>query len=309
MRQVKIVSHLEANDLSCVQNLIDAASRHDGASAIGEHKFLRVSLGEESTGAEAVMALENERLVGYANTEAFPIADGLRVSAELVVHPQARRRGVASDMLRAILSDAKRQKIDRMDAWAYHQLPGTRELAAKFGFQAKRTLFQIRMPLPESLPNSLLPDGVAIRSFQPGEDDAEWLALNNLVFATHPEQGAWDAADLSARLEQPWFDARDFLVATNDGRLVAYNWLKLDHTASEGEIYVIGVHPDERRQHFGRSLSILGLEHMRQRGMREATAYVDEENRGALAMYYALGFQVDHADLCYSKSLRDSQPD
>ena len=38
--------------------------------------------------------------------------------------------------------------------------------------------------------------------------------------------------------------------------------------------------------------------------MSDATAYVDAENSGALAMYYALGFKLDHTDLCYSKPLK-----
>ena len=301
--RVEIVSRLGARELPQVRALLDLARRHDGVRAIGEHKFLRVSSEADASGVRALLAYDGERLAGYANVETFPIASGCRLAAELVVHPEARRHGAASVLLREIVGHAQAHKLDRVDVWAYHQLPGTSELAAKFGFQPARILLEIRERLPDEFPSAPLPEGVELRAFRPGSDDAEWLALNRLVFASHPEQGAWDASDLAARLRQPWFDALDFLVAVKGERLVAYNWLKLDHAARDGEIYVIGVHPDERRQHFGRSLTILGLEHMRRRGMEFASAYVDASNTGALAMYQALGFAIDHSDVCWSKSL------
>jgi mycothiol synthase len=301
---VETVTQLGSAVLPQVRALLDVAREHDGVESIGEHKFLRVSSGTNASGVKAILAYDGQRLVGYANVELFPIASGCRLSAEMVVHPEARRRGMASAMLTTIVKEAQSQDLDRVDIWAYHQLSGTRELAAKFGFEPSRTLLEIRMRLPDAFPDAPLPPGVELRGFRPGQDDAEWLALNNLVFESHPEQGSWDSKDLAVRLRQPWFDAQDFLVATNDGRLVAYNWLKLDHAALEGEIYVIGVHPEERRRHFGQSLTILGLAHMVRRGMRDASAYVDASNSGALAMYYALGFGLDHSDLCYSKPLK-----
>lgn len=302
---VEIVTQLGPKELPQVRTLLDVARRHDGVDAIGEHKFLRVSSGTNASGVKAILAYDEERLVGYANVETFPISAGCRLSAEMVVHPDARRRGTASAMLETIVNEARSQDIDRVDIWAYHQLSGTRELAAKFGFEPRRTLLEIRMPLPDAFPEAPLPEGVELRAFRPGHDDTEWLSLNNLVFQSHPEQGSWDAEDLAARQRQPWFDAHDFLVAVKAGRLVAYNWLKLDRTRHEGEIYVIGVHPEERRRHFGRSLTILGLAHMRRRGMVTASAYVDASNSGALAMYYSLGFGLDHSDLAYSKSLKE----
>jgi mycothiol synthase len=304
MPHVKIVTQLAANEVPLVRTLIDVARQYDGVAAIGEHKFLRVSSGANASGVKALLAYDGERLVGYANVEQFPIAGGQRLSAEMVVHPDARRQGTASRMLEAIVSEARAQDMDRVDIWAYRQLSGTRELAAKFGFEPSRTLLEIRMALPDDLPEPDLPADVELRAFQPEQDGGEWLALNNVVFESHPEQGAWDEADLAVRLTQPWFDAQDFLVVAKAGRLVAYNWLKLDHGSKEGEIYVIGVHPDERRKHFGRSLTVVGLRHMRQRGMTRASAYVDAENSRALAMYYSLGFGLDHSDLCYSKVLK-----
>ncbi|MHB8621252.1 MAG: mycothiol synthase, partial [Chloroflexota bacterium] len=250
-------------------------------------------------------AYDAEHLVGYANVQRFPSNDGGRLSAEMVVHPEARRQGVASLMLEAAINMARNQHLSRVDIWAYRQMSGTRELARTFGFHLSRTLLELRMTIPARMPEAPRPDGVELRSFLPGKDDAEWLELNNHVFSGHPEQGNWDPGDLAARLKQTWFDPADFIVGTRGGRLVAYNWLKLDHQSFSGEIYVIGIHPDLRHAHFGHSLTIIGLEHMQRRGMRDASAYVDALNSRALSLYYDLGFTVDHADVCYSKPLEE----
>ncbi|HEU0169143.1 MAG TPA: mycothiol synthase, partial [Chloroflexota bacterium] len=255
---IRVIAQLGAEELPAVRTLIDVAREHDGVEAIGEHKFLRVSVGGAS-GVQALLAYEGQRLVGYANVEHFPVAEASRLAAEMVVHPDARGHGVASRMLEEVIAQARRLDVDRVDMWAYRQLSGTRELAAKFGFEEMRTLLEVKMPLPNTLPEAPLPDGVELRAFVPGKDDAEWLTLNNAVFATHPEQGNWDEADLAARLTQPWFAAQDFLVAFAEGRMVAYNWLKLDFATQEGEIYVIGVDANFRRRHFGRALSVRGL--------------------------------------------------
>ncbi len=254
--------------------------------------------------SSALLAYDDDNLVGYGNVERFADIEGQRLAAELVVHPEHRGHGFGSKMLEEALRLARSYGVARMDVWAYRGRPGSAELARRFGFSVSRELFEIGMPLPDTLPSVALPEGIELRGFRPGKDDAEWLALNNLVFAGHPEQGNWDIADLAARLDQGWFKAEDFLVAVELGKLVAYNWLKLDEEARDGEIYVIGVHPSLRGIHFGRSLTILGLQHMKERGMIEASAFVDAENKGALSLYQSLGFTVRHTDLLYSKLLK-----
>ena len=74
---------------------------------------------------------------------------------------------------------------------------------------------------------------VVTRPFEPGRDDEAWLAVNNLAFADHPEQGYWTLDDLHERTSAAWFDPEAFLVAdSEDGTgLIGSCWDKV-HLAS-----------------------------------------------------------------------------
>jgi ribosomal protein S18 acetylase RimI-like enzyme len=135
-------------------------------------------------------------------------------------------------------------------------------------------------------------DGGSIGVFRPGGDDAEWVALNALVFATHPEQGAMTESDLAARQAESWFTAEDFLILKDAaGRMIGYNWLKVE--GDIGEIYVIGVHPDAAGRGFGRVLMQAGLKRLVDAGCTTAALYVEADSVGAVHLYRSLGF-VDH---------------
>jgi mycothiol synthase len=148
--------------------------------------------------------------------------------------------------------------------------------------------------------------GVAIRPFDPAADEEPWLALNARVFVEHPEQAHWTGEDLRARIAQPWFDAGDFLVAERDGRLLGFNWVKIEERANEGrvgEIYVVGIAPEQRGRGMGAALLSHGLRRMAARGVDIAAIYVDETNTHAVKLYDSMGFHNHHVDVCYSRSL------
>jgi mycothiol synthase len=251
-------------------------------------------------GFAGVVAHENgaDAPIGYAQLSRHPASGQPHWELEIVVHPRHRSGPVGSDLGRAALGIVRSDGGGPVHLWIFKPTPRGDDLARDLGFEPARDLLHMRVPLPVDLTPEF-PPGVRIRSFEPGRDERAWLELNNRAFDSHPEQGGWDAEMLARRMNRPWFDANDVLLAVDDSGLAGSNWTKLDHTTGVGEIYVIAVDPSRHRSGLGKALSIAGLVHMADRGMREGALYVDAANENAVHMYRSIGFEVDHLDRAY----------
>jgi mycothiol synthase len=245
-------------------------------------------LGLNDPGRTHVRAVLNDgSLAGYAQV-------GRDGTAELVVHPDQRRKGVGRMLLDRILS------LGAARVWAHGDHPGAAALASAGGLTRTRSLWQMRRPLKDLLPEPVLPAGVTIRSFEPG-DESGWLAVNAAAFADHPEQGRWTMTDLSQRLAEPWFDPAGLFVAFRGERMVGFHWTKVERP-DEGEVYVLGVDPAEQGTGLGRALLLIGLRRLRDRGLGQVTLYVEESNVGARRLYSSMGFVRSAVDVQYSRT-------
>ncbi|ARC55884.1 Mycothiol acetyltransferase [Frondihabitans sp. 762G35] len=217
--------------------------------------------------------------------------------AELVVHPSLRRAGLGTVLLRAVVD----QTEGDLAVWAHGDLPGAKRLAARFGFEATRRLLQQRAPVAQEPRAPRLAPGTTVAPFRPGTDDAAWLDLNARAFASHPEQGSLTQDDLDARIREPWFDAADLLLLRQGDDLVAFCWLKVDR-AQPGEFYAVGVAPEHQGEHLGGAAVDAGLVRLRERGVDEASLYVEGDNEAALRLYRARGFTDFAVDVQYTLS-------
>ena len=252
-------------------------------------------------------------MAGYARVEGGTGTGD--VEAELVVAPDARRRGIGA----ALLDRVEALAGDRpLRVWAHGDLPGARALATARGYDRARVLLQMRRDLgrtaTEPDPRPALPEGVTVRAFRPGRDEDAWLRVNARAFATHPEQGRWTLDDVRVREQEPWFDPAGFLLAWRgdpdaDGVLLGFHWTKV-HPPGDvgpepvGEIYVLGVDPDAQGLGLGRALTDRGLAHLRDRGLQQVLLYVEEDNRAAVALYERTGFTRFSVDVSWRRAGR-----
>lgn len=296
--------HLNPKEQLGVLSLIAAASEQDGIPPIAEHVVLHLRHGGDKDDRHLIIDRDGE-IIGYAHIDLTDLVAGS--SAELVVHPRYRGQGLGRELLKEICS------ITSPRLWSHGDLPSAQKLAKENGLRRARTVIQMRRPLTQHLPEVDLE--LPLRTFLPGLDDENWLALNNRVFAGHPEQGQWSLDDLHNRMAESWFDPRGFLLATKDEQLVAFCWTKIhgahSHSHDEkeehghdpiGEIYAMGVDPALQGQNLGKAITVAGLAHLRRQGLMSAMLYVDEENSAAIKLYKDLGFSEWGRDVMYRTS-------
>jgi mycothiol synthase len=285
--------------------LLESATTADGVRPLSEEAELRLRHGGPAGGHD-VLLRDGGTLVGYARLDGG--------SAELVVHPEARRGGVGGRLLDRVVQLAGDQELS---VWAHGDLPGSAELLTSRGFERARVLLQMRAGLAglDTGSSPALPEGVQVLPFRPGRDDEAWLRVNARAFAAHPEQGSWTAEDLRLRQAEPWFDPSGFLLAWRGepgagGTLLGSHWTKVhppgDVLPDErvGEVYVLGIDPSAQGLGLGRALTDLGLAHLRSRGLRQVLLYVEEDNAAAVHLYESRGFRRFAVDVAWRRPPR-----
>jgi mycothiol synthase len=314
----EVLHRLADTDVTDVGVLVEQVTEADGIRPLSEHVMLHLRYGGD-VDVRHVLGRRDGQLVAYGHLDVTDLVAG--ASAELAVAPHYRRQGVGHGLVEKLVAESP---DGRLRLWSHGEHSGAAPLAASMGFARSRTLFQMRRSLYAALPEPVWPEGVRLRSFLPGIDDDEWVALNARAFVDLPDQGGWTLEDLRVRMREPWFDAEGFLVAeeTVSGRaqMVGFHWTKVHgadarhpghvhahaHDGSQdhdhlhdgqhhghepiGEVYVVGVDPGQHGRGLGRALTLAGLAYLRGRGLPDAMLYVDAENTSAIGLYTSLGF-------------------
>jgi mycothiol synthase len=304
--QVSVLDRLSENDVAALRRLVTAAAERDGVAPLNEHALLHLRQGGAPP-ARHVVARQGETLTGYGQLDSS--GRGRGATAELVVAPDQRQRGLGTALVKTMIELVEPLPLA---LWAHGNHIGAQRLADSLGFDRVRDLWQLRLrwtdvPAEQLDAAPALPPEVSVRPFQPGADEESWLSANARAFSDHPEQGALERSDLEARMAEPWFDPAGFFLAERAGRVVGFHWTKVHggtpahgHEAI-GEVYVVGVDPGERGHGLGRTLTLIGLQHLRRRGVAEVMLYVDADNVAAIKTYQRLGFVHELTDVLYCR--------
>ncbi|HWH32762.1 MAG TPA: mycothiol synthase [Egibacteraceae bacterium] len=300
----EIATELRQPVLAEILALIEHCTRVEGHRPVGEHKYAHL-LGAPG-GWTGVLARRADELVGYAHLRWNPAGDGPRLAAEVVVHPGEDRDEVARHLVEEVRALLARAGGGVLWLWVHRVQDAATTLAARMGFSIQRELAFMTRRLAAA-PEWRVPDGVTVRPYRPGPDDAALLRVNNAAFAGHPENGGWTAATLEQRRSLDWFDPAGVLLAWRGERLLGFHWTKWHgHDSDEvpvhepvGEVYVLAVDPVAHGTGLGRLLLRAGLAHLHGRGCRVAVLYVDAASGPALALYRSEGFVEEYREVCY----------
>jgi mycothiol synthase len=285
-----------------VRELVNVAAEFDEVEPVGEQVLRELAHARTehllATGRDPNGT--GERVVGYLNLSAGQ--EDNDAMAELVVHPQARRHGIGTALIRATL--AKTSGRNRF--WAHGTLESARATAAALGLEPVRELIQMRRALL-GVTEPAVPEGVRIRTYAGASDDAELLRVNNAAFATHPEQGGWTATELAERRAEGWFDPAGLFLAFDKrtDTLLGFHWTKVHlEEPGLGEVYVVGVDPSAQGSGLGGLLTAVGIAHLARRlagaDHPAVLLYVESDNTAALHTYRRLGFTQFSVDTAYA---------
>jgi mycothiol synthase len=274
-----------------VRALLEAARDHDGRPGIEAGE----PLPREFRGGLHLLARHDGELVAYAHLDLDGDAFGNQI-AEAIVHPGHRRRGYGDALVQEVLD----RTASKLRIWSHGDHPAAARIAAKHGLSRVRELLKMRLDRTTELPQPKWPDGVTTRTFEPGRDEDEMVAVNKKAFDWHPEQGRLTADEVRETERESWFDPEGFFLAIKAGKIAGFHWTKV-HPGDIGEVYVVGVDPDAQGGGLGRALTLEGLHHLRDKGLGDTILYVESDNAPAVAVYTRLGFTVVETDVAYQR--------
>jgi mycothiol synthase len=288
---IATAAELTEPEVNGVLRLVADAEAVDEVRTLNEAALLRLRRPHPTT--QHLLVSEGASLVAYAQLESGTEWD----AGQLVVAPEHRRQGIGTLLLQRLIMESSRP----LRVWAMRDTPGARALAKTTGMTRQRELLIMERGLDEELPEPVVPAGVGIRTFVPGQDEQQWLRVNSAAFAHHPEQALIDRDDLADRMAESWFDPKGFFVATVDDTMVGFHWTK-QHQDQLGEVYVLGVAPSAAGRGLGKALLLTGLRSMQERGNTRVELYVESDHRRAIELYLNYGFATVNRDVMYAQA-------
>ncbi|TFZ00056.1 GNAT family N-acetyltransferase [Ramlibacter humi] len=264
-----------------------------------------------------VMAQIGDRLVGYARTWPFTTSEGFLVQPQVAfVHPDFRRRGVGTALLRCMEDHARQVAAahPRATAWLHQAMvtEGERDrahLLESSGYRVVRHFLEMERPTLEDIPDFALPPGFEARPVEPAHlraiFDAHMEALRDHWGFAPPDPGDFEHWK-AARTCQPHLWQVAWHAASNQVAGQVKPWIDAEQNATLGRrrgfTEFISVGKPWRRQGLARALVSRALHAQKAAGMDESALGVDGESAfNAARLYEACGFRIAKRNALYRK--------
>jgi mycothiol synthase len=179
-----------------------------------------------------------------------------------------------------------------------------RGVAEAAGWKPVRQSYQMRIELSDAIPEPQWPEGIAVRTMEPGEEERIYEA-SNAAFADHwdfhPQPfDRWRAYAFGGESFDP-----SLTWLAEDGRELAGISVNRWHFSGDpkfGWIEILGVRPQWRRRGLATALLQHSFRDFRSRGGTRVGLGVDAENTtGAVRLYEGVGMQVARRNDLYER--------
>jgi len=232
-----------------------------------------------------------------------------RALLDCLVHPQHRRKGVASQLFACALQRAGEAGMNVVQVSIPQTNLAAKRLMHRLGFRFIRRFLKMELNLYDKQLPPVKPSPFAVRRLQRGEED-QLTTLQNRSFA-----GTWGfnpntTEEIVYRLNSICCSPEDVIMIYAEDTPVAYCWTRHDPEANaargenKGEIHMLGVDPAHRNAGIGTNVLLAGLSHLKRRGISLVELTADSEEPAALALYESVGFERDLTIEWFEKKLR-----
>ncbi|MFP6593814.1 MAG: N-acetyltransferase [Dehalococcoidia bacterium] len=281
------------------------------ADADEERSHFRARL--ELPGADPLdnvfIAEQSGEFIGGAIAAVEPAID--RAVGEFGVIESARGQGIGRLLLARLERRAREAGVAVHQVNVHHTNSRLRSFMDAAGYKQIRIFNELKYrPAPAYLEGDYrpLPEGVTLRPFVSGSDEAALAIVQNAAF-----EGSFGFAPNTPEQIAGYVEMRgapgDILIAEDSsGGVIGYIWTSVTESNDDsgemtGMIEMTGVLPSQRGRGVGSAVIAAGLRHLRERGAGVIDLEVDGENLSARRIYKDLGFKKIGEQYWYEKNL------
>lgn len=297
-------------DAQAITDLINAADAQD----YGTQDMTIEDVEEELAGVDLdhdLRLVERDgRLVAIGGIQ---VRAGVRFATTIYVHPDARRRGIGSEMLRfaeerahARAAEAPSDARLSVVGWVNAEQPETVAWTQRRGYERVRDFLRMHVRLDEAPPAPRWPSGIALRTYRPDDARPLFEAVEE-AFSDHWGHLPMAFDEWLRRTERADFDPSLWLLATEGDEIVAMSLASL-MVPDGGWIGSVGVRRPWRQRGIARALLLATFGELHRRGRRWAALGVDAQSlTGATALYESVGMRVIERHAQVRKVIRDGR--
>lgn len=169
----------------------------------------------------------------------------------------------------------------------------TKRLLEARGYRLIRHFYRMRLELDDVLEEPEWPDGVSVRTMEPGEAEAVY-EVHQETFEDHWEHTRESPEEWKHAFMTEGFDPGLWFLAEGDGEIAGISLCRQHEAEPDwGVVRVLGVRKDWRRKRLGRALLLHSFHEFRRRGLEAAVLGVDAASlTGANRLYESVGMRV-----------------
>ncbi len=228
---------------------------------------------------------------------------------DLREHPARRDLGGGRALLAAAEEHARARAVEGAilrGTFAAADEP-LRALYEQSGFRFVRHALEMHIELETAPTEPDWPQGIAVRTFVPGDDDRRVHESHIAAFEDHWEHAPQPFAEWrEEHLARPGHDPTLWFIAEDDGQVAGLCLCRVHPSGDPqiGYVEVLAVPRPWRRRGLGLALLLHAFAEFRLRGMTRAALDVDAENlTGAVRVYERAGMHVAKRNDTYEKAL------
>jgi len=246
-----------------------------------------------------------ENIVGYLDV-APELTIG-RVILDCFIHPEHRRRGLATKLLGYATHRAEELGVKVAHVNIPQDNIVAKSVLSKLGFRFVRRFLQFRLDMAKVDWRDIDQAALQCRHLQRGEE-GKLTQIQNRSFA-----GTWGYNPNTVEEITYWINLinrspEDVILACDEDKAVGYCWTRASYAGAitgerKGQIRMLGVEPDYRGRGVGKGVLLAGLSYLKSKGLQVAELTVDSTNKAACSLYRSVGFEISSSSLWYEKAI------